>query len=101
MASDVARPWTITSSRSCAISAGSQPKRIVAWACGSVSTANTEWPSRASEAARLAAVVDLATPPLWFEIAITFTRTHPFLIKALVHAFTSTSERRPYIQGKG
>src|SRR6476620_7426404 len=47
--------------------------------CGSQSTSRVRHPPRARPAARLTALKDLPTPPLWFAIAITsaFTAVTP------------------------
>lgn len=56
---------------------GSNPSPSVAWACGSKSMSNVEWPARASPAARLTAVVVLPTPPFWLMRAMVFMREPP------------------------
>src|SRR4051794_30792005 len=47
------------------------PRPVVALPCGSRSTTRTRYPSSASAAPRLTAVVVLPTPPFWFAIART------------------------------
>ena len=47
-----------------------RPTPLVRLAWGSMSTSRTCWSARASEAARLMAVVVLPTPPFWLAIAM-------------------------------
>src|SRR5439155_12698508 len=50
-------------------SAPCNPNELVAFACGSRSISKMRWPSSASAAPRLTAVVVFPTPPFWFASA--------------------------------
>src|SRR5918998_634101 len=63
--------WTSTSYIETSSESGSIPWLMVRLPCGSRSTQSTRWSRSTKAAARLRAVVVLATPPFWFVKAMT------------------------------
>ena len=71
------------------------PRPEVALACGSASSSRTFLPSRASEAARLMAVVVLPTPPFWFASAITFAILFSCSFAYGLYFYGASAQKRP------